>query len=104
MERDVFISKALSLERLMEGIVGDPPAVNRKEHILSGSILVEGHIVTEPALDPAPLIIVAACALEAVFFPALKAVDIELAHIIPDALKTLDQLAICHTIHLLQLD
>ena len=62
------------------------------------------HVVAQPALDPAPLIIVAAGALEAVFFPALKAVDIELAHIIPDALKTLDQLAICHTLHLLQLD
>ena len=101
MERDVLIGKTLGLERFMEGISWDLSAVNREEHILSGGILVEGHIVAKPAFDPAALIIVAAGTLESVFFPTLKAIDIEFAHIAPDALKTLDQFAIRHKVHLL---
>ena len=39
---------------------------------------------------------------EADLFPTLKPIDIEFAHVAPDTLKTLDQLTICHEIHLLQ--
>ena len=85
----------------MEGIMWDPSAVDREEHILTGGILMEGHIITEPAFDPAPLVIVAAGALDAVFFSALKTIDIEFAHIVPDPFKAFDQLAVCHALHLL---
>ena len=52
--------------------------------------------------NSSPLIIVAAGTLDAVLFPTLKPIDIEFAHVAPDTLKTLDQLTICHEIHLLQ--
>ena len=102
VEGDVLIGKALGFECLVERIVWDTSAVNREEYILPGCILMEGHKVANPALDSAPLIIVAAGAFDAILFPTLKPIDIEFAHVVPDPLKTLDQLTICHEIHLLQ--
>ena len=101
VERDILIGKTLSLERLVQGIMWDPSAVYREKHILTGSVLVEGHIVTEPTFDSPSLIIVAAGAFHAIFFTALEAIDIEFTHIVPDAVKALNQLAICQTVHLL---
>ncbi len=59
------------------------------------------HVVTQPAFDPTPLVIIAASALHSVLITALKSIDIELAHIVPDPFKALDQLAISHALHLL---
>ena len=102
MKGDVLIGKALGFECLVERIVWDSPAVNREEYILTGGVLMKGHKVANPAFNSAPLIIVAAGAFDAILFPALKPIDIEFAHVVPDTFKTLDQLTICHEIHLLQ--
>lgn len=102
VEGDVLIGKAFGFKSLVERVVWDPPAVNREEYILAGCVLMEGHKVAYPTLNSSPLIIVAAGTLDAVLFPTLKPIDIEFAHVAPDTLKTLDQLTICHEIHLLQ--
>ena len=96
MQRDVLAGEAPGLERLMQRIAGDAPAVNRQEHVFSGRVLAEGHIAAKPALDPAAFVVVAAGAFCAVFLAALEAVHIKLPHVIPDALKILDKLAVSH--------
>ena len=58
------------------------------------------HVVTQPAFDPAAFVIIAPGALHSILITALKSIDIELAHIVPDPFKALDQLTISHMIFL----
>ena len=100
VEGDVLVRKALCLEGLVERVVGDSPAVNREEDVLAGGILAEGHVIANPALDSAPLVVIAAGAFDTVLLPALEAIDIEFPHIVPDARKVLDQFVVRHRFHL----
>ena len=80
--------------------MGHFPLIHGNKNSLPGRILPEGHGISEPALDPAAFIIIAAGTLLLKVTAASKAVDIEVAHIGPDFLKILDQLAVCHGLHL----
>ena len=50
---------------------------------------MERHIIAQPALNSAALVIVAAGALRIIFLTALKAIDIELSHVVTNALEVL---------------
>ena len=75
-------------------------AIYGQKYILTGRILMERHIVAKPAFNSSALIIVATGALGIIFLTTLEAIDIELPHVVADALKVLYQLAVCHQIHL----
>ena len=91
---DVRICKAFRLERLIKGILRRGAAVYRQKHLPAGRILPKGHIVPQPAFHPAALVIIGAGAFRRVLFTALKAVDIELPHIVADPLEAFDQLTV----------
>ena len=90
VQSDVLVGKAFGFECFVKRVTGDATAVNGQKHILAGGILMEGHIIAEPAFDSAALIIIAAGTLGGVLVAAFEAVDIELAHIITNSIKILD--------------
>ena len=96
MQGNISVCKALGLERLVQRVAGNLPAVHRQEDIFSAAVLAKGHIAAQPALDPAALVVVAAGAFCVVLLPAFEAVDVEFTHIVPDARKVFDQLAVGH--------
>ena len=71
-------------------------AVNRKKDIFAFRGLREAHIISQPALDASPFIIVGARTLGIVFGSALKSVYIELTHIGADFFKVLHEFIVCH--------
>ena len=96
MKGHIQSREAPGFEGTVEGIGGDGPAVHTEEHLLAGGIPAEAHIMTQPALDPPPLVVIAAPAFLVVFLPAAEAVDVELAGEIPDPVEIFDELAIGH--------
>ena len=98
MQSNILVCKAFCLERLVQRIMGHMAAVHRQKDALAAAIVTEGHIVTQPALHTAALVIIAAGAFRRVLFTALKAVDIELPHIVADPLEAFDQFTVSHMI------
>ena len=96
MQCDISIRKAFGLPRLIEWIFTGHAAIYRQENILSLRCLREPHVVSQPALQPAALIIIGACALGIIFCSALKAIHIKLTHISSDFFKVLYELTISH--------
>ena len=45
------------------------------------------HVVAQPAFNSAPFVVIAPGALHSILITALKSIDIELAHIVPDPFK-----------------
>ena len=99
MKQQVAPGKALGLECLIEGVVQDVAAVYRQKHLFSGGILPKGHVIPQPALHAAALVVVAAGTLCVVLLTAFKAIDIELPHIAADVLKVFNQLAVSQAYH-----
>lgn len=73
-----------------------PAAVDRQENIFALGRLCKPHMIAEPALDSAALIIIGTCALGVIFRPALKAENIEFTHVCPYFFKILDKFAVSH--------
>ena len=93
VEGHITGGKAFCLKRIIEWVSGNRTAVHGKEYFFSVRRLSKAHKVTKPAFDTAALIIIASSALFIIFCSALKAIDIELPHIISDTVKILDQFA-----------
>ena len=73
-----------------------PAAVDRQENIFALGRFCEPHMIAEPALDSAALIIIGACALGIIFRSALKTIYIKLTHIGSDFFKVFNELVISH--------
>ena len=100
MQRDILVGEAFGLEGLVERVAGDLPAVNGQKDVLPAAVLPEGHILSQPAFDPAALVVIAPGAFGVILAAAFEPVDIELPHVVPDPAKILDQLAVGHGTHL----
>ena len=96
MESDIHIRKALRLPRAVQRVMGNGAVVHRDVDALPGGILVEGHVVAQPALHPSALVVVAAGAFLIEFGSGAETIDIEFPHVFPDLLKVLDQFAVGH--------
>ena len=101
VEHHIPVREAFGFECIVEGVGGDGPAVHAEEDPLAVAAAAEAHVVAQPALHPAALVVVAAWACGIVFPAAAEAVDIKLPHIFPDAAEILNQLAVCHCAPLL---
>ena len=100
MQRDILVGEAFGLEGLVERVAGDLPAVNGKKDVLSAAVLPEGHVVAQPAFDPAALVVIATGAFGVILAAAFEAVDIEFPHVVPDPAEILNQLTVGHGTHL----
>ena len=96
MQCDVSIRKALGLPRLIEWVLPGHAAIHRQENVLSFRCLREVHVIPQPTLQPAALIIIGACTLGIIFCSALKAIHIKLTHIGSDFFKVFNELTIGH--------
>ena len=90
VEGHITGGEAFCLESIVKRVSRNRPTVNRQEDILSVRRLPKAHKVPKPAFNTATLIVIAARAFLVIFRSALKAIDIELPHIIPDTVKILD--------------
>ena len=94
MECDVPVGEALGLPRVVERIMGDGAAVDGDEDVLPLGGADEAHVIPQPALHAAALVVIGARALAVEVIAALEAVDIEVPHIGADALEVFDQLVV----------
>ena len=72
-------------------------AVDGEKDLFAVSGLPKTHIITQPAFNAAALVIIGAGAFLRELIAAFKTVHIEFAHIVPNAFKVFDQLAVGHT-------
>ena len=94
MEGDVPVGEALGLPGVVEGVVRDGTAVDGDEDVLPLGGADEAHVIPQPALHAAALVVVGAGALAVEVIAALEAVDIEVPHIGADALEVFDELVV----------
>ena len=92
MKQDIVVRDALGLPGLVQGILGNPFAVHIDIDLFPFGTVVRLHVSGHPALNPPALIVVGAAAFIIVISPNLKAVNIKLPHIVPDAVKIFNQL------------
>ena len=97
MKRDIPIGKAFRFPCLVERIVMRNAAVDGEKDLFAVSGLPKTHIITQPAFNAAALVIIGAGAFLRELIAAFKTVHIEFAHIVPNAFKVFDQLAVGHT-------
>ena len=96
VEGDVPVCKAAGAESLVQGIVGDLPAIYREKDPPAVLVLPPAHVLSQPGGDAAALIIVGAGALALEAGAGLEAVHQKAAHGLPGVLKVFDQLLIRH--------
>ena len=94
VQADVVVREALGAIGLVERILGDAAAVHRDGDLPPLDRIVMPHIPVEPALHPAPLVVIGARAPAHELAPPLEAADQEVAHEIACFLEMSEQLHI----------
>ena len=100
MQCNILVREAFGFESIVQRIMLQTAAVQADENLLSGFLTAKGHVRSQPAFDPAALVVIATGAFHSHFGTTAEAKDVKLPHIVPDALKILDQLAVFHTVPL----
>ena len=98
MQCYVSVRKALRLPRLVKRVVLHAAAVDGNEHGLAIRCLPEPHVVAQPALDPAPFVVVRTGAFLCVLSAAPESVYVEAAHVFADLIEVFYEFTVCHTI------
>ena len=94
VEGDVPVGEALGLPGVVEGVVGDGAAVDGDEDVLPLGGADKAHVVPQPALHAAALVVIRPRALGLIPIAALEAVHVEIPHIGADALEVLDEFVV----------
>ena len=76
--------------------MGHGPAVHGKKNAFSAAVIPERHIVRQPALDAAPLVVIASGALSPELLSGPEPIHVEVPHVITDLLEIFDQFVVGH--------
>ena len=98
MQHDILVRKAFRFPGIVQRIERHASVVHGDEDVLALGGMPEGHVAAKPALNAAPLVVIAACTFLRVIFTAFESVYIEIPHVVADLFKVLDQLAVGHVL------
>ena len=96
MERDVPVRKTGGFPCFIQRILPGYACVNGQSHCFTVRCPLDMDMLTQPAFDPAPAVVVGASAFACKLVPAAETVHHKFPHIVTDSGKILDQLLIRH--------
>ena len=96
MQGDIPVRKAFRFEGGVQRVAGNGPAVDGKEDLLAGLVVIGIDIAFQPAFHPAGFIVIDPRAFRTELITAPETEDIKVPHIGPDLPEVFDQLTVGH--------